>query len=326
MQNALEVMKVMNYTGYMLKIPSVPLIGSVLSTFELVESFLSLDEIIEQHQNKLEENARLTREVSEVLATQRATLSGIAKSFEVAESVSTWGHLERALQDSLHRKVLWAAHHSPSAPLPGAAQMLYFGLDESATASPAAFVSGKGHGNTEHYTPPGEVAKLAALEKEVQELKQQVAVLAGLVQLRNEPAPDPLAAAKRRGSSYMKAEFDRPENLTLAAASEYAGRSDRVLNLERRNGNLYALILEGNTRGYRYPKWQFDVPAARLGPVLNLLASSAMSCWALHNFLTRPHADLAGQSPSTALGDGNFPLERILEVARRRIDLHQGAS
>jgi hypothetical protein len=171
-----------------------------------------------------------------------------------------------------------------------------------------------------------EPSEVIVLRHEVAELKQQVAVLAGLVQLRTEPTPDPLAAAKVRGASYMKTEFESTGNLSLSAASEYSGRSDRMINLERNRGGLYALILEGNSRGYRYPKWQFDVPSPRLRSVLDVLTSSSISCWSMHNFLTRPHVDLDGRSPSAAIGDVDFPLERIVHVARRRVEQHQGAS
>lgn len=179
---------------------------------------------------------------------------------------------------------------------------------------------------TDEASAPSEVTEVAALRQEVDQLKKQVTVLTGLVQLRAEPAADPLAAAKSRGVSYMKTEFERADNLTLSAASEYSGRSDRMINLERNRGALYALILEGNTRGYRYPKWQFDVPSTRLRPVLDVLTPSSISCWSMHNFLTRPHAELDGRSPSAAIGDSDFPIERIVEVARHRVDQQQGAS
>jgi hypothetical protein len=174
-----------------------------------------------------------------------------------------------------------------------------------------------------HASEPTEVE---TLRREVDELKRQVTVLTGLVQLRAEPAADPLAAAKSRGASYIKTEFESADNLSLSAASEYSGRSDRMINLERNRGSLYALILEGNTRGYRYPRWQFDVPSARLRSVLNVLTASSISCWSMHNFLMRPHSDLDGRSPSTAIGDSDFSLERIVEVARRRVEQQQGAS
>jgi hypothetical protein len=162
--------------------------------------------------------------------------------------------------------------------------------------------------------------------QEVENLKQQVAFLTGIVNLRSEQAGDPLVNAKARGVSYMKSEFENPENLTLTAASEYAGRSDRIINQERNRGTLYALILEGNTRGYRYPKWQFDVPTTRLRPVLEVLIPTPMSCWALHSFLVRPNTSLDSKSPKDVIGDSGFPLERVVDAARRRADQQQGAS
>jgi hypothetical protein len=168
--------------------------------------------------------------------------------------------------------------------------------------------------------------EVANLRQEVDGLKQQVAYLTGLAKLRAEPVPDPLAAAKARGASYKTNELANPDNLNLVNASKYAGRSDRVINMERKRGWLYALVPEGNTRGYRYPKWQFDVPASRLRAILDILTPSSLSCWSLHNFLTRPHSDLDGKSPSAALADSTFAIERIIDVARRRVDLQQGAS
>ncbi|MFC3461519.1 hypothetical protein [Massilia haematophila] len=164
------------------------------------------------------------------------------------------------------------------------------------------------------------------LKQEVEDLKQQVAVLTGLVNLRTEHASPSLANAKARGASYMRSEFDSPENLSLSAASEYSGRSDRVINQERNRGALYALLLEGNTRGFRYPKWQFDVEASRLRAVLQVLIGTSMSCWALHSFLGRPHTDLDSRAPKDVIADNTFPLDRIVEVARRRVDQQQGAS
>jgi hypothetical protein len=183
-------------------------------------------------------------------------------------------------------------------------------------------------------TPPPN--RIDDLEKEVESLKRQVAVLTGLVQLRDSSLPephsqktpkfDPLAVAKARGASYMKNEFEAPENLTLVAASQYSGRSDRIINQERNRGWLYALILDGNKRGYRYPKWQFDVSSERLRPVLEFLIPSELGCWAIHGFLKRPHPGLNGISPSEAIADSDVPIDKILSVVRARLDPHQGAA
>ena len=68
---------------------------------------------------------------------------------------------------------------------------------------------------------PDEPTELVTLRREVEELKRQVTVLAGLVQLRAEPPTDPLGAAKSRGASYMKAEFERADNLSLDHVRPY---------------------------------------------------------------------------------------------------------
>jgi hypothetical protein len=164
------------------------------------------------------------------------------------------------------------------------------------------------------------------LEKENAALKREVRLLRAQLQTRAAPTADPLAAAVTRGAEYMREEFFRPENLSLEEASVLTGRSERTINTERNRGWLYALLLEGNSRGYRYPKWQFDVPAARLRPILDILRSKNFVGWALHNFFVTPHFDLDDQSPSAAIANEEFPLERIANVARIRVDAHQGAA
>lgn len=170
-----------------------------------------------------------------------------------------------------------------------------------------------------------ERVELVTLRREVDGLKQQVAYLTGLMTLGTEDVQDPLASAKSRGTAYKKNELASPDNLNLVNASKYAGRADRVINMDRQRGRLYALVPEGNTRGYRYPKWQFDVPAARLRAVLEVLAPGSLSCWSLHSFLTRPHSDLDGKTPAAALADNTFDINRVIDVAMRRVDPHQGA-
>jgi hypothetical protein len=136
---------------------------------------------------------------------------------------------------------------------------------------------------------------------------------------------DPLAAARARGVAYMKAQLELPENLNLDAAAKYAGLSGRHINELRQRGELYALVLDGHTRGFRYPQWQFDAQFQRLARLIKMLNQKAVSCWAIHDFLTRSNDDL-GRSPKDAILDAGFPLERIEQAIEKRFgSADQGA-
>jgi hypothetical protein len=137
---------------------------------------------------------------------------------------------------------------------------------------------------------------------------------------------DPLAAARARGVSYMKAQLELPENLNLDSAATYSGLSNRHINELRQKGDLYALVLEGNTRGYRYPQWQFDAERERLVPVLRSLHEKGLSCWAIHSFMMRVNEHL-GRAPREGILDPDFPVDRITEaVGIRFSQADQGAA
>ncbi len=159
--------------------------------------------------------------------------------------------------------------------------------------------------------------------QELQDLSEMVAQLR--TQLVSIEAPDPLAAAKARGMSYTKAEWQKPTNLNLAAAAGYSRRSDRMINAARNRGELYALVLDGNQRGFRYPQWQFDAEPARLAPVLQALPDDA-SCWSKHQFLTRPNDALDGRSPKDVILDPQAALAPVLAAAHHRYAGDQGAA
>lgn len=303
----LEVMKVMNYTDFMNKL-----------------SYHLFPKSLEQIYPELEALGRVGRLRRDLDLIANADPLGIMKRELTSETLSEcadWA--TRPFLDAELSKMVevagpadWSAIvrycTRPGLKLHGYAPAMFFGGGD-AVLLPDVKIN-------------VEKVEVAELRQEVEELKQQVAVLTGLVNLRVEPVSDPLAAAKSRGASYMKNELANPDNLSLVDASKYAGRSDRLINVERNKGWLYALVPEGNTRGYRYPKWQFDVPAPRLRAILDTLAPGSLSCWALHNFLTRSHSDLDGKSPAAALADGDFPIDQIIDVARRRIDQHQGTA
>lgn len=139
-------------------------------------------------------------------------------------------------------------------------------------------------------------------------------------------AVDSLGAAKARGASYARTEWGKPENLTLQQAAAYCGRSDRVVNEARIKGEYYALLLEGKSRGYRYPLWQFDADTDRLAKILALLNTVDASCWVKHNFLLRPNTLLGGRSPREIILDQATDLSQLIKVTNNRFDGDQGAS
>lgn len=137
---------------------------------------------------------------------------------------------------------------------------------------------------------------------------------------------DALSAARQRGAAYMRSELDDPVNLSLASAAAKTGFSERHINEMRNRGRYYALVTEGATRGYRYPAWQFDADVRRLESVIEALGHKTLSCWAVHDFLVRPNADLA-RSPRECILDTTFPLKRVTAAVEQRfMEADQGAA
>lgn len=168
------------------------------------------------------------------------------------------------------------------------------------------------------------VQEVKLLRMEVREL--EAARLAATSPLAPPVAVNPLAAARARGATYMTAELNNPDNLSLEEAAMAAGRSDRAINEDRKLGALYALLPHGKTRGYRYPRWQFAVDPARLKPVLQKLREHEVSMWGQHAFLTQASSFLeAGITPKDALMNTKLPLRLILEAVDAQFDDEQGA-
>jgi hypothetical protein len=140
------------------------------------------------------------------------------------------------------------------------------------------------------------------------------------------PVPDPLAAARARGRQYAAQEYESPDSLTLLDARNYAGRNERSINEERQQGKLYALLPAGKSRGFRYPKWQFDAEAARLRVALQPFVDAGSNCWTIHSFMMRKHSALDGKSPKDIVLDGSADIRRVVELANREINGEQGAA
>ncbi|MBP0633019.1 MULTISPECIES: hypothetical protein [unclassified Cupriavidus] len=138
--------------------------------------------------------------------------------------------------------------------------------------------------------------------------------------------PDPLQEARERGRLAAAREWERPENLSLKDAALYAGRSDRAINQDRQAGRLYALVLPGRERGYRYPSWQFHVDSERLAGVLAPFVAARASSWVVHNFLHRPQEGLAGRTPADWIADATAPIDAVVRLVDARYRDEQGTA
>lgn len=136
---------------------------------------------------------------------------------------------------------------------------------------------------------------------------------------------DPLAAARARGRLFALEQYERPDNLALLEARAYAGRNERTINEQRQTGELYALLPPGKTRGFRYPKWQFDAHPERLKAVLRPFVDANANCWVIHSFMMRKRDALFGKSPADAILDENVDVKQVMDLAKRDLSGEQGA-
>lgn len=141
-----------------------------------------------------------------------------------------------------------------------------------------------------------------------------------------EDEDDPFAAARRRGEAYAAIEWSKPENITLDAAAALAGRADRVINQARKNGEYYALLKHGQSRGFRYPQWQFGVDHTRLAAALKPFHEAKTNCWVIHNFMNRPNSRLSGMRPCEYIADPTLPIEQVVTCAKESLPSDQGAA
>ncbi|SDF78009.1 hypothetical protein SAMN05216466_10151 [Paraburkholderia phenazinium] len=138
--------------------------------------------------------------------------------------------------------------------------------------------------------------------------------------------PDPLAAARARGRRSALEEYESPDNLTLLDARDYAGRNDRTINEQRQRGELYALLPPGKTRGFRYPKWQFDVDPHNLASVLCPFVEARANAWVIHSFMRRKRDELGGKSPADVMLDERSSIAPVVDLAVRDLCGEQGAA
>jgi len=138
-------------------------------------------------------------------------------------------------------------------------------------------------------------------------------------------AADPLAAARARGRRFALEEYESPDNLALLDARDYAGRNERTINEQRQKGELYALLSPGKTRGFRYPKWQFDATPERLVCVLRPFVEANANSWVIHSFMRRKRDEINGKSPAEVILDEGASIAPVQALAARDIAGEQGA-
>jgi hypothetical protein len=103
-----------------------------------------------------------------------------------------------------------------------------------------------------------------------------------------------LAAASARGRRYVLKQYENPGNLALLDARDYSGRNDQAIIELHHEGHLYALLPPGKARGFRYPKWQFEVSADRLTAALRAFVDVRANRWVIHSFMLRRRDVLGG--------------------------------
>ncbi|MEX3937809.1 hypothetical protein AB4Y32_39955 [Paraburkholderia phymatum] len=137
-------------------------------------------------------------------------------------------------------------------------------------------------------------------------------------------ASDPLAAARARGRRYAIEQYENPDNLALLEARDYAGRNERAINESRQAGELYALLPPGKTRGFRYPKWQFDAHPDRVKAALRPFVDAGSNSWVIHSFMLRKREALAGLSPADVIVDDKQDIGRVIGLAESDLCGEQG--
>ena len=187
--------------------------------------------------------------------------------------------------------------------------------------------------------PPGKKKWAAAAVDELSRLKDLSETLLadaasdpGLAIVRAQSSPeylntlrslDPLAPAFARG---VRARFELLKEgggvYTSDQVAEVLAISPQTVVKWHNSGKLLALTL--GRRGFRYPRWQFDVETSTVVPGLEevLAALSKHDAWMQNVFFLSSNSRLNDRRPLDALKEGQY--EVVLEAARSF--LQQGAA
>ena len=84
------------------------------------------------------------------------------------------------------------------------------------------------------------------------------------------------------------------------------------------------MLPPGKTRGFPYPKWQFDAHPERLKAVLRRFVDANAHCRVIHSFMMRRHDALLDQSPADAILDESVDVKQVIDLAQRDLSGEQG--
>lgn len=132
--------------------------------------------------------------------------------------------------------------------------------------------------------------------------------------IETRPAGDALdqaiARAKERGAKHISEILRSPDMLNARDFGKLVGASHETVNKWRQAGLV--LALEGQTRGYRYPRWQVT-DDGRIVPGLKTIAEELGDPWIVHRFLLQSHPELNGQTALECLKSGQE--KAVIETA-----------
>ena len=120
-----------------------------------------------------------------------------------------------------------------------------------------------------------------------------------------------IARSKERGARHIAEILRSPDMLNAREFGKLVGASHETVNKWRKAGLV--LALEGQTRGYRYPRWQIT-DDGRLLPGLKTIAEELGSSWIVHRFLLQNHPELKGKTALECLKGGQE--EAVIGTAR----------
>lgn len=129
-------------------------------------------------------------------------------------------------------------------------------------------------------------------------------------------SPDDMQALMEGSAEARAKRMAAADMVSTDEAGKRVGVKNRVtINTWISKGR--AIGLQGLTRGYRLPTWQFDRPMWDLLPKL-AEALGTSEGWAMLSFLETPHGGLDGLTPRQAVERGQT--DRVLELAKRALD------
>ena len=115
-----------------------------------------------------------------------------------------------------------------------------------------------------------------------------------------------------------------PRNYTAEQIQRLSGMSADELNSAVSSKAFYCLV-DGASEPL-YPVWQLGVEKERRMRVLSEFDSTDGLQWAMHFYLIKKHDDLDELSPSRALANEEFDIERIISSLKHQLGQNKGVA